>query len=404
MNPCILFEDEKYADFLPLTFTRPVYELRTGIDLIREKWQSFLSARIYTHTREPLWSLFGNLPESSEKIWINGRLIPDTEISQAIRWLNPETVLKTQSGDILAARSAHIRVLPGALREQDFEGLETLQYTSEIIMIRQISDLFRLNGQMIRADFDRITAGRMSAPISDPHTIVYKAENIFIEPGVKIRAAILNAESGPIYIGQDADIQEGAMIHGAHAICQNAVVNMGAKLRGDSTIGPWCKVGGEVSNSVLHSYSSKGHDGFIGNTVIGAWCNLGADTNTSNLKNNYAQVKLWNYRANRFSDTGLQFCGLVMGDHSKCGINTMFNTGTVVGVAANVFGDGFPRNFIPDFAWGGASGFTTHSLPKVFETAQKVLERRNQNLQDSDKELLSFVFEQTKVYRTWENS
>jgi UDP-N-acetylglucosamine diphosphorylase/glucosamine-1-phosphate N-acetyltransferase len=228
---------------------------------------------------------------------------------------------------------------------------------------------------------------------------VYKPEQVFVEPGAKIKAAILNAENGPIYIGRDAEIQEGAIIHGAHAICDHAVVNMGAKLRGDSTIGPWCKVGGEVSNSILHSYSNKGHDGFIGNSVIGAWCNLGADTNCSNLKNNYADVKIWSYAQKRFVNTGLMFCGLIMGDHSKCGINTMFNTGTVVGVAANIFGDGFPRNFIPDFSWGGAAGFVTHAPVKAFETAEKVMQRRGILLSDADKDLLQHVFNLTIEYR-----
>jgi UDP-N-acetylglucosamine diphosphorylase/glucosamine-1-phosphate N-acetyltransferase len=400
MMDWILFEDSVCKDFLPLSFTRPVYELRIGIDLIREKWESFMGTPAFKHTRPHLVTAFGRLPSGSpEAIWINGRVIPNAALREAIQWLNPNTLLKSQDGTLLAARSTNSLPTEGLLSLDHFTGLEELTYQADVLILQQVSDLFRLNGTVIRQDFDRITRGRMSSILEDKHTIVYKPENVFIEPGAKIRAAILNAESGPIYIGKDAEIQEGAIIHGTHALCEKSVVNMGAKLRGDSTIGPYCKVGGEVSNTILHSYSNKGHDGFLGNSVIGAWCNLGADTNNSNLKNNYASVKLWNYSAQKFKDTGLMFCGLVMADHSKCGINTMFNTGTVVGVASNIFGDGFPRNFVPDFSWGGAAGFTTHSLPKVFETARKVMERRGVELSPEDVSILEWVFEETKWFR-----
>jgi UDP-N-acetylglucosamine diphosphorylase/glucosamine-1-phosphate N-acetyltransferase len=396
----ILFEEESSAAFLPLTFTRPIYDLRLGIDKISEKWSAFLNAPLHFHTRSHLTSLFGNLPEVSDEVWINGSVIPDASLAEAIRWLNPGTALYSTGSVLLAARTNLSNREPRYLKSQEFEELEALTYQSEVIILQDLSDIFRLNGAMIRADFPRITKGRMSAMLEDKHTIVYKPEQVFIEPGVKIRAAILNAEDGPIYIGAGAEIQEGAIVHGAHALLEKSVVNMGAKLRGDSTIGPYCKVGGEVSNSVLHSYSNKGHDGFLGNSVIGSWCNLGADTNNSNLKNNYASVKLWHYPTKRFRDTGLMFCGLIMGDHSKCGINTMFNTGTVVGVGCNVFGDGFPRNVIPDFSWGGASGFTTHALPKVFETAEKVMERRGLQLDDANRNMLEWVFQETVTPKT----
>lgn len=398
----ILFEDKTAGDFLPLTFTRPVYDLRVGIDLIREKWVSFLGNPVKGHTRQYLqWQMPAPQPQT-DAIWVNGRLIPDTAVVEAIRWLNPNTLLKTQDGVVLAVRCVLAEIPEHYVSESAFSSCEALTYQSEVIIIRQLADIFRLNGQLIRQDFARITQGRRSAIIEDKHTIVYKPENVFLEPGVKIRAAILNAEDGPIYLGAGSEIQEGAIIHGAHAICEKSVVNMGAKLRGDSTVGPWCKVGGELSNSVLHSYTNKGHDGFLGNSVIGSWCNLGADTNNSNLKNNYASVKLWNYPARRFKDTGLQFCGLIMGDHSKCGINTMFNTGTVVGIASNIFGDGFPRNFVPDFSWGGASGFTTHSLAKVFETAELVMKRRGLSLTDPDRQVLEVAFRETVAFRNWE--
>ena len=220
-----------------------------------------------------------------------------------------------------------------------------------------------------------------------------------MEPGAKIKAAILNAEAGPIYIGKNSEIQEGALIRGPFALCEGSTVNMGAKLRGDTTIGPFSKVGGEVSNSVIMGYANKGHDGFLGNSVIGEWCNMGADTNTSNLKNNYDNIKLWNHAQEKFIDTGNQFCGLMMGDHSKCGINTMFNTGTVVGVSANIFGSGFPRNFVPSFSWGGASGFTTYITKKAFGTAKLVMSRRNMEFDAQEAAILEHVFEETKKWR-----
>ena len=259
-----------------------------------------------------------------------------------------------------------------------------------------------------KQDFETLTQTQTSAPVDDRHSIVYGADNIFVAPGVKIRAATLNAEDGPIYLGPNVQVQEGAIIHGTHAFCESAVINMGGKMRGDTTIGPYSKVGGEIANSVIQGYSNKGHEGYLGNSVLGYWCNLGADTNTSNLKNNYAEVKLWNYKwdaeagvldGGRFKKTGTIFCGLIMGDHSKCGINTMFNTGTVVGVSANVFGAGYPRNFIPSFSWGGAGGFTTYQLRKVYEVAEAVMGRRKVTLDAQERGILETIFEKTKGYR-----
>ncbi|MBK5279679.1 MAG: glucose-1-phosphate thymidylyltransferase, partial [Bacteroidia bacterium] len=296
-----------------------------------------------------------------------------------------------------------------ALRTSEHEIPEVIsgpitEYPETITIIDQVWKIFQLNGSQIREDFKLITKNRKSAGISDKHTRTYSDENIFIEKGVSIKAALLNAENGPIYIGKNSQIHEGAIIRGPFALCEGSHVNMGAKVRGDTTVGPFSKIGGEVSNTVIFGYSNKAHDGFLGNSVIGEWCNLGADTNTSNLKNNFENIKIWNYAKGGFKDTGLMFCGLVMGDHSKCGINMMFNTGTVVGVCANIFGDGYPRTFIPSFAWGGASGFTTFQLNKALETATKAMERRNVLLDAADKEILKQVFEQSSKYRAWENN
>jgi UDP-N-acetylglucosamine diphosphorylase/glucosamine-1-phosphate N-acetyltransferase len=259
-------------------------------------------------------------------------------------------------------------------------------------------DIFRLNGLAIESDFDLITKGRKSQPISNTNKVL-NAERVFVEEGAVVECAVLNAQTGPIYIGVNAEVMEGSLIRGPFALCEGATLKLGAKIYGPTTIGPYSKAGGEINNSVIFGNSNKAHDGFLGNSVIGEWCNLGADSNTSNLKNNYTNVKLWNYIKQGFVDTGLQFCGLIMGDHSKCGINTMFNTGTVVGVSANIFGDGFPRNFIPSFSWGGAQGFTLYKTEKAFETAQKVLARRGQELNKVEVDILTHVFKLTAGYR-----
>jgi UDP-N-acetylglucosamine diphosphorylase/glucosamine-1-phosphate N-acetyltransferase len=257
-----------------------------------------------------------------------------------------------------------------------------------------------MNDKAIQQDFDLLTEARTSQPIPAGVQAV-NPENIFIEEGAKLTFATLNAADGPIYIGENAEIMEGVVVRGALAMCENSVLKLGAKVYGATTIGPFCKVGGEVNNSVLFGYSSKGHDGFLGNSVIGEWCNLGADTNNSNLKNNYAPVKLWDYNTGRFAKTGLQFCGLMMGDHSKCGINTMFNTGTVIGVSVNIFGSGFPRNFVPSFSWGGASGFTEYKTNKVFEVAKVVMQRRGITFDVKDQAILEHVFAATSSYRNY---
>ena len=272
------------------------------------------------------------------------------------------------------------------------------EYTGELLMVKHTWDIFSLNAKAITLDFKLLTEGRDSQPIPD-HVTVFGTEGIFIEEGAKLFNCTLNATEGPVYIGKDAEIMELSTIRGPFALCDHGVVKMSAKIYTGTTIGPYSKVGGEISNSVVQGYSNKGHDGFLGNSVLGEWCNLGADTNTSNLKNNYAPVKLWDYNRGRFSNTGLQFCGLMMGDHSKCGINTMFNTGTVVGVSANIFGEGFPRNFIPSFSWGGKSGFMNYKLDKVFEVAEVVMQRRGLTLDDVEKSILEHVFEITMPYR-----
>ena len=377
-----LFDHSKVrAQLKPFTFTRPVADIRVGILKISEKWEHFGFKSGFL-TQDYLSDKF-NLIQGA--LPVNGCLIPNAVVVEAIKALQPDQGLWRR--EMLLAGNE--------------EG-EKIELQEDVQMIENSWDIFSKNRSEIIADFDLITKNRKSQPIDDPHTIVYGKENLFIEEGANIKAAIIDASNGPVYIGQNATVHPGSVINGAFALCEGSHVNMAAKIKGDTTIGPFCKVGGEISNSVILGYSNKGHDGFLGNSVVGEWCNIGADSNTSNLKNNYAEVKLWDYESGRFKRTGLQFCGLMMADHAKCGINTMFNTGTVVGVGANIFGSGFPRNFIPSFSWGGAAGLTTFQQRKFDEVAEAVMKRRNMEYTDQEKAIIENVFEQTSDYRIWD--
>ncbi len=373
----ILFFDEPNIRkaLLPLTFTRPVAELRIGIYTIREKWQQyFLNAHCYFKTEDYLQGKFPSTAHAD--LTINGAVCPNEHLVAEIN--------KLANGEGLVARGM-VLAYKGVLKKR-------IDYFQEACIIESSSDLFTHNGSEIRADFHLITKGRVTAEIEDKHTIVYKPFDVFIEAGVKIRAAIINAEDGPVYIGKHVEIQEGAIIKGPFAACEGAVVAMGAKMRGDNTLGPYCKVGGEVSNTIFIGYSNKVHDGFIGNSVIGEWCNLAAGTNVSNLKNNYSSIKVHSYTSDDLEDTGKIFHGLIMGDYSRCGINAMFNTGSVVGVSCNVYDAAFPPKFIPSFAWGGAAGFSEFRLTEAFEVARKGMARRNVVLTEEDVKILTHVF------------
>ncbi len=390
----VLFDDPVIRqDLLPFTYTRPVASIRMGILTLAEKWGSFLDKPVSFRTESYLQQKFP-LTSTNDNLLINGAICPDDGfVIEVMKLKKGEALIMNTL--LLAARSENVHA-------SDKAKFSSREYTSPLTLIDQVWKIFQHNGAQIRADFESITKGRKSKTIDDPHTKVYAGEDIFIEHGAVIQAAVLNASTGPIYIGRNAKIQEGALLRGPISIGDESVVNMGAKLRSDTTVGPHCKVGGEISNAVIFGYSNKVHDGFLGSSVLGEWCNLGADTNTSNLKNNYDVVKLWNYPRQGFKSTGLQFCGLMMGDHSKCGINTMFNTGTVTGVSANIFGDGYPRNFIPSFAWGGAAGFTTFQLSRAYETASKAMERRGLVLSEDDKKILKYIFDLTAAERVWE--
>ena len=379
----ILFDDFR-SNLLPLTYTRPVSEIRIGILTITEKWERFLNTKCSFYTEDYLQQKF-SLIRNDDNLWINGSVCPDLNLVKAIKSLADNQCLK-RNETLIAYRSKES--IPS-----DF-----ITYDDEFLQLSQLWHIFEYNDECIQSDFKLLIEGRTSQIISETNACTNR-ENIFIEDGAKVEHAILNASTGPIYVGKNAEIMEGSIVRGPLAMCENSVLKMGAKIYGATTLGPYCKVGGEVNNSVLLGYSNKGHDGFLGNSVLGEWCNLGADTNNSNLKNNYAEVKLWSYQSERFINTGLQFCGLIMGDHSKCGINTMFNTGTVVGVSANVFGAGFPRNFVSSFSWGGSAGYMTYRLNKVFEVVEKVMQRRAIEFNQVEKDILTEVFELTKSYR-----
>lgn len=397
MNQILLFDDPAIrGSLLPFTFTRPVADIRVGILKISEKWQKYTDAQVSFLTQDYLQKKF---PRSQgPALAINGAWLPELDSLEILKKLEPNQALywgKTLLATFIGETEKNLAFASER---------EIVHLDKEPVLVQKTWNIFQFNAAEIRKDFALITKGRVSQPVGDAHTVVYAPENVFIEEGAKIRAAVLNAENGPIYIGKNTEVQEGALIRGSFALCEGSIVNMGAKLRGDTTVGPYSKIGGEVSNSVLFGYSNKSHEGYLGNSVLGEWCNLGADTNTSNLKNNYAPVKLWDYTKGGFANTGLQFCGLMMGDHSKSGINTMFNTGTVVGVGALIFGEGYPRNFIPSFAWGGAAGFSTFDMFKFEETAKAVMARRGVEWSPEDKEILERVFDLTKTYRIWDKT
>jgi len=373
-------------NLLPLSFLRPLSLIRVGILTIKEKWEKYLQKTCSFQTEAYLSDkYFSQIDYQLPTFYINGSVCPNQKLCDAILGLEDKQMLVSSKNEIIAYK---------AYSDINFESFEKITFESPFTKISYSFDIFGYNGEQIQEDFKLITKNRQSQPITDPHTIVYKPENVFIEEGADLKACVLNAEKGVIYIGKNTQIQEMSVIHGNFALCEGSVVNIGGKMRGDTTIGPYSKVGGEISNSVIFGYSNKAHDGFLGNSVLAEWCNLGADTNTSNLKNNYSKVKVWNYNQEDFINTDKQFCGLTMGDYSKSGINTMFNTGTVVGISSNIFGGDFPPKFIPSFMWGSdQSNFEVFEFEKALEAAERMMQRRNIPLTEADKKILLNVFE-----------
>lgn len=391
----IMFDDQGRNNLLPLTFMRPIADIRIGILTIREKWETYLKSKTSSLTEAYLSAKFP-IVKNDENILINGSVCPSTRLVNEIKKLKPNQALVSHETIIALHLGAHDLDDSG---EMDISGIDEIEMSHEPLKINETWEIFNKNGEALINDFELLTKKRKTEKLSSTNRIL-GGDNIFVEKGAKVEFAILNATTGPIYIGEEAEIMEGAIIRGPFALCDHAVVKMGAKIYGPTTIGPFSKVGGEINNSVIFGYSNKAHDGFLGHSVIAEWCNLGADTNNSNLKNSYDEVKLWNYPQKTFVDTGLKFCGLIMGDHSKTGINTMFNTGTVVGVNVNVFGSGFQRQFIPSFSWGGnTQGFKIYDIKKAAEVAEKVYARRDKVFDEKEKEILINLFYLTAVNR-----
>lgn len=408
----IVFDDALRANFLPLAFTRPLGMFRMGLFTTAETWKQIFLAKVSCLAHPSLTALYPAEP-SSDNLFINGRLLPSSAYRHLFENLKSGHGYSLR-GELVVARCGNDLAQDWLESGVPPLGIKTVEITSDLlpklfsssgkdekhaapILLEQLPDLFTYNELKLREDLRLSTHGRVSAPIDPTCVVLGDPGLVFIESGAIVEACFLNTRKGPIYIGSEAQVMEGAVLHGPIAVMEHSVVRAGTRIYGATTVGPHCKVAGEVSNSVFFGYSNKAHDGFIGNSVIGSWCNLGADTNCSNLKNNYSEVSIWNYGAGDYAKTGLQFCGLIMGDHSKCGINTMFNTGTVVGVSANVFGGGFPPKFIPSFAWGGSNGLVPYDRDKAVETARRAMARRHLELSPHEEAVLRQLNDGVKV-------
>lgn len=383
MNVILFDEELVWKNLLPLTYTRPNSEIRIGILTVKEKWDITLNSRCSYFCKKYLQQKYP-LNETSESIFINSKYCPTAELVEEIKKIKPnQSLYKKNSLIAFYGKSS------------DLKGLKVFkkkEFRAALFEINYVWDIFQKNDEALKSDFRLITKNKKSKKISKTVTVIGDKKLIFLEDGAKAEACILNTTNGPIYIGKNAEIMEGTAIRGPFAMCESSTLKLNSKIYGATTIGPYSKIGGEISNSIIFGYSNKAHDGFIGNSVIGEWCNLGADTNTSNLKNNYGTVKLFNYKQNKMIDSGLQFLGLIMADHCKSGINTMFNSGTVVGVGSNIYGGGFPPSKIPNFSWGGSDGFETYQLEKLIETAEKVFNRRNIIFNQIEREILKYIF------------
>lgn len=381
----LVFSDAQYwEDFLPLTFTRPVAEMRCGILTFSERWQKILdSEEISWFTEMYLQQKFRE-PEKKESLFLVPNFLPTEAVIQQIKELKQGEALVYED-ELVAAK---INMEGFSLSQIE----KMTDIKEELVFFKKPTDLFTYNHKAIDFDFELLTKGRISQELSSTNGFLGKKEDLFIEEGAEIEFSTINTKTGKIYIGKNAEVMEGCNLRGPITLCEGSKFNLGAKIYGATTIGPYSKVGGEVNNIIIFGYSNKGHDGFVGNSVIGEWCNFGADTNSSNMKNNYGNVKLWSYRTKAFEDTGLQFAGLIMGDHSKMAINTQLNTGTVIGVASNVFKEGFPPNLIENFSWGGFKDDEKFKLDKAYEVAARAMVRRNVALTDEDKGILKHIF------------
>lgn len=402
MRRIVLFDTEAiHADLLPISYTRPTAAFRLGIRTIREQWEELLPGEYFYRPVEFQRDKFGTCPaDEPDMLFIAGNVVPDERLAVIIEGLRPGEALR-QGKSIVAFRGSESQLDAGewnAVIDVDPSVARVLTFAY---------DIFQANGEAVKAEYRRVTRGRKSQPLSDSNRVIGEpvdAEGnpmIFLEEGASVEGAIINVKEGPVYVGADAVVMEGACLRGPIALCRKAQVKMGAKIYGGTTFGPYCKIGGEVQNAVIFGYSNKAHDGYLGNAVIGEWCNLGAGVNASNLKNDYSKIRIWNYPRHTFMRTDLQFCGLIMADHSKAGINCMFNTATVVGVGVNLHGAGFPRVFLPSFQEGSpAGGMTDVPLKKFYQIAERVMWRRGLTLTDADRRIYERVYEVASRYKS----
>lgn len=389
----IILQDQAVprANLLPLTYTRPVADLPVGINTIRQKWEMYLPAEYSYDAWDYLREKYPPAELREGDIIILGHVVPDESLAAAVGALKP--------GQYLVAHNQAGDEMQIAFCQGGEDTAEDVEYSSKVDTIDFLYDIFRLNARKIEEDFEFLTRNREGQSIPRSNTVIGDYDQIYIESGAIVEGVVLNASHGPIYVGRNVEIMEGSCLRGPIALGDHSTVNMGSKIYPGTTLGPWCKVGGELNNVVMIGYSNKAHDGFLGNAVIGEWCNLGAGCVASNLKNDYTEIKLWNYPQHRFLKTGLQFCGLIMGDHSKAGINTMFNTATVVGVGVNIHGSGFPRNFVASFSEGGATGFNDMPMEKFVDTASRMMARRHRSLTDVDIRLFEAIRAAAENYK-----
>ncbi len=383
----IVVYDEVHVrpNLLPITYTRPIGAIRMGISTMAERWQHFLPGEYF-------WQTIGFLQEiypaaenvDNDTLFVAGHVVCSAEIAEAVLRLKPGEMLRTDDVQI-----AH--------RGPEVESI--VKYEGDVVSLQQVYDIFLHNEIVLKQDFKRLTAGRTSAPIDETNIVLGDRSQIFIEEGATVEAATLNTRKGPIYIGRDTVVMEGCNLRGPIAMCEHCQVNMATQIYGATTLGPWCKVGGELNNAVMLGYSNKAHYGFLGNAVVGEWCNIGGGTSASNLKNDYTEIKLWNYPAGRFLRTGLQFCGLIMGDHSKSAVNTSFNTATVIGVGCNIISEGMPRVFVPSFLKGGTAGFENVNLTEFYALAERVMSRRNCHLTDAHRRLFQSIMDYADTFK-----
>jgi UDP-N-acetylglucosamine diphosphorylase/glucosamine-1-phosphate N-acetyltransferase len=383
----VLFEDHLWSRFLPLVYTRPVGDLRMGMMTMAQRYSRLFNTEVVYETRLPLRALFAEA-SAQMQLHVNARLFPTESLMNELKSMQPGDVLKY--GDTVLAR---------CIDSKGNQSEHLVESKAELNWIQQITDLFSINAMAMKFDFGLLPKNKSIAVLHPSNIVIGNPELLFVHESAKVYASTFNTLEGPIYIDADAEVMEGTHIRGGFYLGEHATLKLGTKIYGATTIGPQCKVGGEVSNSIFYGHSNKAHDGFVGNSIIGEWCNLGADTNTSNLKNNYSNVSIWSYEKAAFADTGLTFCGLIMGDHSKCGINTMFNTGTIAGVNANIYGGGFPDKHIPSFSWGGPDGWEVYDPDKAFATIAKVMQRRSQSLTEPIRKLLLQIFADTAHHR-----